>query len=50
VLRGHLRITADGVPHELHAGHLLLLAPGIEHDLLALEQTHMLLTVHLTTP
>lgn len=50
ILRGHLRVTADGTPHDLHAGHLLLLAPGIEHDLLAVEPTHMLLTVHLTGP
>ncbi len=48
LLRGHLRVTAGGVPHDLHAGHLLLLAPGIEHDLHAVEQSHMLLTVHLT--
>jgi quercetin dioxygenase-like cupin family protein len=47
VLSGHLRITADGVPHDLHAGQLLLLAPGVEHDVVAPEQSQMLLTVYL---
>lgn len=47
VLKGHLRVTADGTPHDLHAGGLLVLAPGIEHDVVAQQESHMLLTVHL---
>jgi quercetin dioxygenase-like cupin family protein len=47
VLRGHLRITAEGVAHDLMTGHLLVLASGVEHDVVAQEESEMLLTVHL---
>jgi quercetin dioxygenase-like cupin family protein len=47
VLKGHLKVTAEGQAHDLHAGHLLVLAPGVEHDVVAREESQMLLTVHL---
>ncbi len=47
VLKGHLQVTAEGHPHDLHAGHLLVLAPGVEHDVVAPEESQMLLTVSL---
>jgi quercetin dioxygenase-like cupin family protein len=47
VLSGHLRVMAEGQPHDLHAGHLLVLAPGVEHDVVARKESQMLLTVHL---
>ena len=47
VIKGHLQVTAEGQPHDLHAGHLLVLAPGVEHDVVAREESRMLLTVHL---
>src|SRR5665213_2513183 len=47
LLKGHLQVTAEGQVHDLHAGHPVVLAPGVEHDLVALEESQMLLTVHL---
>jgi quercetin dioxygenase-like cupin family protein len=47
VIKGHLRVTADAQPHDLHAGGLLVLAPGVEHDVVARQESEMLLTVHL---
>ena len=47
VLKGHLRVTADGTPHDLPAGSLLVLAAGVEHDVVAQQESHMLLTIHL---
>ena len=47
LLAGHLRVTAEGQPHDLRAGHLLVLAPGVEHDVVAREESRMLLTVNL---
>ena len=48
VLKGHLRVTAEGQVHDLRAGGLLVLAPGIEHDVVAREESQRLLTVHLS--
>lgn len=50
VLAGHLRITADGTEHAVHAGNLLVLAPEVEHSIVAPEESTMLLTVHLMSP
>jgi quercetin dioxygenase-like cupin family protein len=50
VLDGHLQITAEGEVHDLRAGHLLAMAPGVEHDVVAMEESRMLLTVHLAAP
>jgi quercetin dioxygenase-like cupin family protein len=47
LLRGHLRIMAEGKSHDLYSGHLLVLAPGVQHDVVAQEESEMLLTVHL---
>lgn len=47
VLKGHLRVTAEGQAHDLRAGHLLVLASGVEHGIVAPEESTMLLTVHL---
>jgi quercetin dioxygenase-like cupin family protein len=47
VLKGHLRVMAQGESHDLRSGHLLVLAPGIEHDVVAHEESEVLLTVNL---
>ena len=47
VLKGHLRVVAEGNSHDLRSSHLLVLAPGIEHDVVAHEESEVLLTVHL---
>jgi quercetin dioxygenase-like cupin family protein len=47
VLKGHLRIMAEGHSHDLLSNDLLVLAPGIEHDVVAHEESEMLLTVQL---
>ena len=47
VLKGHLRVMAEGQSYDLRSGHLLVLAPGVEHDLVAHEESEVLLTVHL---
>jgi quercetin dioxygenase-like cupin family protein len=47
VLKGHLRVVADGQSHDLRGGSLLALAPGVEHDLVAHEESEVLLTVQL---
>lgn len=47
VLKGHLRIMAEGQTHDLLSSDLLVLAPGIEHDVVAHEESEMLLTVQL---
>jgi quercetin dioxygenase-like cupin family protein len=47
VLRGRLKMAAEGQVHDLAAGSLLVLAPGVQHDVQAIEPTRMLLTVCL---
>lgn len=47
VLKGRLKISADGRSHELPGGSLLVLAPGVRHDVRAVEASQMLLTVCL---
>jgi quercetin dioxygenase-like cupin family protein len=47
VLKGHLRVVADGQSHDLRGGSLLVLAPEVEHDIVAHEESDVLLTVHL---
>jgi quercetin dioxygenase-like cupin family protein len=47
VLKGHLRVNADGESNDLPAGRLLVLASGILHDVVAQEESEMLLAVHL---
>lgn len=45
VLKGRVRIGAQGVQHELSAGHLLTLGASIKHDVQALEHSAFLLTI-----
>ena len=47
VLKGRLKMTAEGKSHEVSTGQLLVMAPGVLHDVLAEEPTQMLLTVCL---
>ena len=47
VLKGHLRIMAEGESHDLLSSDLLVLGPGIEHDVVAHQESEMLLTVQL---
>jgi len=47
VLKGHLRVMAEGQSHDLRAGNLLVLASGVLHDVVAQDESEMLLTVHL---
>jgi quercetin dioxygenase-like cupin family protein len=49
VLKGRLAVTAEGRPHDLGPGGLLVMAAGVEHDVVAMEESEMLLTVHLET-
>lgn len=47
VLEGRLHVQADGDDHELAAGDVLVLDPDVPHDARAVEESAMLLTVHL---
>jgi len=47
VLRGRMRVTAEREEHDLGSGQLLVLAAGVEHNVVAVEESVMLLTVHL---
>ena len=49
VLKGHLRVMAEGQSHDLRAGSVLILAKGIQHDVVAQQESEMLLTVSLQT-
>ena len=48
VLRGRVKITAEGEVHELGAGQMLIVAPGLKHAVAAQEESEMLVTVRLT--
>lgn len=48
VLRGQLKITAEGQVHEMGPGQMLVLAPGLKHAVAAREESEMLVTVCLT--
>jgi quercetin dioxygenase-like cupin family protein len=47
VLKGRLRVVAEGQTHDLRAGHLLVMAAAVQHDVSAQDETEMLLTVSL---
>lgn len=47
VLKGHLRVMAEGQSHDLRSGSILILANGIQHDVVAQQESEMLLTVNL---
>jgi quercetin dioxygenase-like cupin family protein len=45
VLKGHIRVTVQGKPHDLHAGNLFTLAASIRHDVEAVRESAFLLTI-----
>lgn len=47
VHRGRVEVTERGEVHELPAGRLLVLDPKVAHEVRALEESVMLLTVHV---
>lgn len=47
VLKGRMSVMAEGQKHDLSSGGLLVLAASVQHEVLALEESEMLLTVHL---
>jgi quercetin dioxygenase-like cupin family protein len=47
VLDGHLEVETADACHQLEDSQVLVLKPGVEHDVRAIEETEMLLTVHL---
>lgn len=50
VIEGRLRIMTPQGQHDLRAGNLLILASGVTHDVQAVEESIMLLQVHLDAP
>ncbi len=47
VLDGDVEVETDEEIHRLEDNQVLILAPHIEHDVRALEETRLLVTVHL---
>jgi quercetin dioxygenase-like cupin family protein len=47
ILEGDVEIETDEEVHRLEDNQVLVLAPQVKHDFRALEETRMLLTVHL---
>jgi quercetin dioxygenase-like cupin family protein len=47
VLEGQLMVHADGRDNSLTAGHVLYLKPNVPHDVRAVEESAMLLTIHM---
>ena len=45
VLKGHIRFTVHGKPHDLKLGNLITLAASIRHEVEALEDSAFLLTI-----
>jgi len=45
VLKGHIRVTVQGKPHDLHAGNLFTLAASIRHQVEAVKESAFLLTI-----
>jgi quercetin dioxygenase-like cupin family protein len=45
VIKGHIRVTVQSKPHNLHAGNLFTLAASIRHDVEAVEESAFLLTI-----
>ena len=45
VLKGHIRFTVHGKPHDLKPGNLITLAASIKHEVEALEDSAFLLTI-----
>ena len=47
ILEGDVEIETDDEVHHLEDDQILVLAPKVKHDFRALDETRMLLTVHL---
>ena len=47
VIKGRLRLSTSSHDHELTSDQMLLLDPGVPHELIALQPSHVLLTVVL---
>jgi len=45
VLKGQIRVTIQGKPHDLRAGNLFTLAGSIRHDVEAVDESAFLLTI-----
>jgi quercetin dioxygenase-like cupin family protein len=45
VLKGHVRVTIQGKPHDLRVGNLFTLAGSIRHDVEAVAESAFLLTI-----
>ena len=45
VLKGSIRFTTQGEPHDLKQGNVLMLAASIKHEVEALEESSFLLTI-----
>ena len=45
VLKGQIRVTIQGKPHDLHVGNLFTLAASIRHDVEAVSEASFLLTI-----
>jgi quercetin dioxygenase-like cupin family protein len=45
VLRGQIRVTIQGKPHDIPAGHLFTLAASIRHDVESVGESAFLLTI-----
>jgi quercetin dioxygenase-like cupin family protein len=45
VLKGQIRVTIQGKPHDLHVGHLFTLAASVRHDVESIGESAFLLTI-----
>jgi quercetin dioxygenase-like cupin family protein len=45
VIKGLIRVTVHGKPHDLHAGNLFTLGASIRHDVEAVDESAFLLTI-----
>jgi quercetin dioxygenase-like cupin family protein len=45
VIKGQIRVTIHGKPHDLHAGNLFTLGASIRHDVEAVDESAFLLTI-----
>ena len=45
VIKGHIRVTIQGKPHDLHTGNLFALGASIRHSVEAVEESAFLLTI-----
>jgi quercetin dioxygenase-like cupin family protein len=50
VLKGQVRVTIQGKPHDLQVGNLFTLAGSIRHDVEAISESAFLLTISWPSP